>query len=353
VSPSGLVYLASVEGLLYALTSDGAYRWSYGLNGMPVGAPAVDPVGHVFVATTAQRLYAFKPDGQLSWSLDLPTRFATPPVWAAPGLVYYAGRDRNLYSVPAWGSAPRPHWLGDSAEGELGSLAEGAIGVALATPAVQVFRHASPLGRIDLAASPTQALLGGTTHWYAVTRVGLAALDASTGAPAWTAPARRAGLSADERALVLEADGELVWREPVTGGELHRVQLSAQTSAPPVVTNSGIALVPLVSGRVLVIDPKAGRAAQVPVAAAPARAPVWNEASRRLTAAAGGDVVGVDLSDWVAPRRSDPRDSEATSDGATSEPPSDGGQASPSAAPPTSQRGSSWPTDAGSAHGGA
>jgi hypothetical protein len=303
-------------------------------------------------------LYAFEHDGHLSWSLDIPTRLAAPPVWAAPGLIYYAGRDRNLYSVPASGSAPRPHWLGGSVEGELGRLADGAIAVGLVEPAAQVlFRQASPSGRVDLAGSPTQALLGGTSHWYAVTRAGLAAFDVSTRAPAWTAPARRAGLSADERTLVLEDEDEWVWREPASGRELHRVQQSAQASAPPVVTNSGIAFVPLVTGRVLVIDPKAGRTAEVPVAAAPAWAPVWCEASRRLTAAAGGDVISVDLSAWVGPVRSDPPDSDAPdsdakSGAATPEPPSDGGRESLLGAESVSPLGAG-PTDAASPHGGA
>jgi hypothetical protein len=320
VSPSGPIYLASVEGYLHALAPDGSFRWSYGLGAMPVGAPAVDPGGHVFVATTAPRLQAFKPDGQRSWAVGVPARFATPPVWAAPGIIYYAGRDRNLYSVAAWGSAPRPHWLGSTAAGALGNLADGAIAVGLAAAEAQLFRHASLLARLELAAPSEQPLLGGKAHWYAVTRAGIAAFDVSTRALAWTAPARRAGLSADERALAIEIEGDLVWLEPTSGRELHRAQLPEAASSPPALTNSGVALVPLVSGGLLVIEPRTQRLARLALGAAPAWPPVWSEVSRRVIAAAGGDVVGIDLSGWVGPLDGGPLETDAPPSDAPSEP---------------------------------
>jgi hypothetical protein len=320
VSPSGLIYLASVEGYLHALTPDGSFRWSYGLGAMPVGAPAVDPAGHVFVATTAPRLHAFDSDGHRSWAVGVPARFATPPVWAAPGIIYYAGHDRNLYSVAAWGSAPRPHGLGSTAAGALGNLADGAVAVGLAAAEAQVFRRASLLARLELAAPSEQPLLGGKAHWYAVTRAGIAAFEVSTRAPAWMVPARRAGLSADERSLAIEIEGDLVWLEPASGRELHRVRLPEAASSPPALTNSGIALVPLVSGGLLVIEPHTQRLARLALGAAPAWPPVWSESSRRVIAAAGGDVAGIDLSGWVGPLDGGPPESDAPPGDAPSEP---------------------------------
>jgi putative pyrroloquinoline-quinone-binding quinoprotein len=328
VSPDGLVYLASVEGYLHALAPDGSFRWSYGLGDMPVGAPAVDPAGHVFVATTAPRLFAFRPDGHPSWAQGVPSRFATPPVWAAPGTIYYAGRDRNLYSVSAWGGAPQPYWLGGTAAGALASLGDGAVAVGLEASEAQVFRRASLLARLELPAPGEQPLLGGKAHWFAVTRAGLAAFDVSTRAPVWTAPARRAGLSADERALAIEIEGDLVWLEPASGRELHRVQLPEAASSPPVLTNSGVALVPLVAGALLMVEPHSQRLARVALGPAPAWPPAWSEVSQRVTAAAGGDVVGIDLSGWVG-LDSGPPEGDAPPSEAPSEPPP-GDEARPS-----------------------
>jgi hypothetical protein len=324
VSPSGLVYLASVEGYLHALASDGRFRWSYGLGGMPVGAPAVDPAGHVFVATTEPRLYAFRPDGHLSWVQGVPARFATPPVWAAPGVVYYAGRDGNLYSVAASGSASLPHWLGATPQGGLASLGDGEVAVGLAAAEVKVYRRAALLAQLELPAPSEQPLLGAKGHWYAVTGAGLVAVEVSTRAPVWTVPARRAGLSADERALAVEVEGDLIWLDPASGRELHRMQLPAPASAAPALTNAGIALVPLVSGGLLVLDPATQRLARVALGKAPAWPPVWSEGSQRVTAAAGGDVVGIDLSGWSGSRDSSPVEAEAPSDTAGGPPAGDG-----------------------------
>lgn len=306
MNSAGLVYVVSVEGFLYALSPDGAYRWSHGLTGMPVGGPAVDPAGNVYVATSAQRLYAFKPDGHLHWMQTVGARFASPPVWAEPGLIYYAARDRNLYSVATWGSSPQAHWLSRSANGTLASLGDGAVAVGVDAPEAQLFRRASAVARLELAEAVEQPLLGGKGHWFALTRAGLAAHDVATRAQVWAAPARRAGLSADERALVIEVDAALVWLEPSTGRELHRVQLTADTSGAAAVTNSGVALVPLMSGRLLVVEPARGHQALIALAPAPASLPAWSEASRRVTAAAGGDVLGIDLSEWVVPLRAEP-----------------------------------------------
>jgi hypothetical protein len=298
VSPAGLVYVATVEGYVHALAPDGAFRWSYGVVGIPIGAPAVDAAGQVYVATTAQRLYALRPDGHLGWMQRSRTRFATPPIWAPPGLLYYVGRDRNLYQLATWNSEPKRRFLGRAVNVPLASLGEGLVALGTTAPDAQVFRRSLPVIHLGLESGLRQPIFGGQSHWFAVTRAGLSAFDVVTRALAWKAPARRAALSADERFLAVEVDRELVWLEPQTGVELHRALLPDDPSAPPVVTNAGIAVTPLVSGDLLVTDPLSGRTERVEVARAPAWPPVWSEPSQRITAAAAAVVVGIDLSAW-------------------------------------------------------
>jgi hypothetical protein len=97
---------------------------------------------------------------------------------------------------------------------------------------------------------------------------------------------------------VVEVDGELVWLAPHSGQELQRVRLAGDASAPPLVTNAGIAVVPMVSGELVVVEPLGARQARIFVARAPVWPPVWSEPSARITGAAGAVVVGVDLSAW-------------------------------------------------------
>jgi hypothetical protein len=298
VSPAGLVYVATVEGYVHALEPDGAFRWSYGVEGIPIGAPAVDADGRVYVATTAQRLYALGPDGRLVWMQRTRTRFATPPIWVAPGFIYYVGSDQHVYDVAAWNSAPSGRYLGQAVSVPLASLGDGLVALGTAAPDAQVFRRSSVVARLALDSGLIQPLLGGKDHWFAVTRSGLFAFDVATRALAWSGSARRAGMSADERTLVVEGNRELAWLSPHTGAELHRVRFSGDVSAPPVVTNGGMAVVPMVSGDLLVVEPHGTWMARVEVERAPAWFPIWSEPSRRVTAAAGGMVVGLDLSAW-------------------------------------------------------
>jgi hypothetical protein len=298
VSPAGLVYVSTVEGYVHALEPDGAFRWSYGVVGIPIGAPAVDAAGQVYVATTAQRLYALRPDGRLGWMQHAAARFATPPVWAAPGYIYYVGRDQNIYHLADWNGAPSGRYLGQPASVPLASLGDGAVALGTAAPDAQVFRRSSLVAHLALESGLVQPLLGGKGHWFALTRAGLFAFDVATHALAWNGPARRAGASADERTLVVELERELVWLAPHTGGELYRIRLPGDVSAPPVVTNAGIAVVPMVSGELLMVEPRGALIAHAEVARAPAWPPVWSEPTRRVTAAAGAEVVGLDLSAW-------------------------------------------------------
>jgi hypothetical protein len=298
VSPSGLVYVTSVEGFVHALDAEGGLRWSYGLAGIPIGAPIVDASNQVYVATTMPRLYALRSDGHLTWMLRLQTRFATPPVWVAPGWLYYHGRDQNLYSVPTWGSPPRGRYLAQAASVPLGSLGAGLVALGTAASEVQVYRRAALVARIRLDGVLSQPLLGGAERWFAPTRAGITAYDGSTRARLWRTLGQHAAVSADEKELIVASGRELLWLSPETGEERLRLPLPDDVSAPPALTNAGVALVPLVSGELLLMDAVTSRVARVRVASAPVWSPVWSEQRQRVTAAAGGAVVTLDLSAW-------------------------------------------------------
>lgn len=300
VGPSGLVYVTSVEGFVHALDAEGGLRWSYGLSGIPLGSPLVDASNQVYVATTAPRLYALRADGHLTWMLRLRTRLAEPPIWASPSSITYYGRDQSLYDVPTWGAAPRGRHLGQVASGPLGSLGAGLVALGTAAQA-QVYRGATLVARLPLDGVPSQPLLGGAERWFAPTRAGVIAYDAATRARLWSSPGQHAALSADEKGLIVASGRELSWLSPETGQPRKTLPLPDDLSAPPVLTNAGVALVPLVGGDLLLVDGTTSRVARVRVAAAPVWSPVWSEQSQRVTAAAGGGVVTLDLSAWQRP----------------------------------------------------
>jgi outer membrane protein assembly factor BamB len=299
VVPGGLVYVASVEGYVHALEPDGRLRWSYGVVGMPVGAPVVDAAGRVYVATSEQRAYGLSADGEPTSLRVLPARFATPLLWVPSGRLYHVGRDQQLYGDTVAGGSPLRRFLGRGVSVELGSLGDGLVAVGTTGAEAEVYRGDSLVARIALPAVLTQPLFGGRERWLALTRSGLMAYDARTHASLWSTSAQRAALSPDQRTLLIESDGELCWLSPQTGLRYARARLPSEASAPPVVTDGGIALVPLVSGELFVVDPSAERTASLRVAPAPAWSPVWDAQAHRAVIAAGDVVAAFDLSDWV------------------------------------------------------
>jgi hypothetical protein len=300
-APGGLVYVTSVEGYVHALDADGNLRWSYGLIGMPIGAPAVDAAGSVYVATSERRSYALSADGALRAMRWLPSRVATALLWAAPGWVYHVGRDQNLYAASASGGADEQRFLGRGVTAELGRLGEDFVALGTTAAEAEVYRGGSLVARIELPSLLLQPLFGGGERWFALTAVGLSAYDARTHAALWSFAARRAALSADERTLLVESDGELCWLSPQTGQRYARARLPSDVSAAPAVTDSGVALVPLVSGHLFVVEPNSGRSARLSVAPAPAWSPVWDARAQRAVIAAGNTVAAFDLSGWPPP----------------------------------------------------
>lgn len=310
VSADGSVYVASVEGYVHALGPDGSFRWSYGVRGIPLGPPAVDAAGRVYVATSEGRLYALSAAGQLDWAASVRGRSISAPVWAG-GSVYLVTGDRQLYGIPGTGGASSLRDLGAPASAALASLGAGLIAIGTTDAAALLYRRAHVVARIELRAPLVQPLLGGSERWFAVTSDGLSAFDAGSHALLWSAPARRAALSADQRSLLVEADRELRWLSPQTGEVLGRAPLLGDVSAAPSLTNTGVALVPMVSGALRLVEPLgpgespgevgAVQIGAVEVAPAPLWAPVYDEGCGRVTVAAGGSVLALDLASASEP----------------------------------------------------
>jgi hypothetical protein len=301
VSDVGAVYLSTVEGYVHALDPDGGFRWSYGVAGVPIGEPALDPTGHVYVTTTARRVYSIRADGHLQWERHTPSRIASAAVWSPPGQLYYAARDQGLYAVSAWGD---PLWsvsLGKFALLAPTRLASGGLVVATEGAELQMLRGSSLGARSPLPASPSQPVLSAGDRLWAVTEGELLAFETQPGLKVvWRAPARHAALSADGQLLVVEAQGELTWRVARSGELRHRARLPDEASAAPALTNSGLALIPLVSGELLLIGPGSAEGARVRVGSAPLWRPIWDEARQRAVVAAGsGAVLSLDVGGWL------------------------------------------------------
>jgi len=294
-----LVYVSTVEGYVHALAADGAFRWSYGLEGVPIGAPAVDRNGEVYVATSARRVYAIRADGHLRWVHRAPARITTSVVSGAANTLYFGASDQRLYALTSWGGALWNRALGQAIVGRPAISVDGWVGVATSRPELCLFKSGSLVSQLPLGAPLRQPVLLGLEHRFAVSGGELLAFDDQPKpALVWRAAARYVAASENGEWLVVEDQGQLRWLSPRTGEQLDSVSLLGDASAPPALTNAGVAIVPLVSGELLVAA-RQGATLRFKVAASPLWGPNWNEHGQRLVVAAGsGSVANVELGAW-------------------------------------------------------
>lgn len=299
--PGGGVVVTTVEGYVHRLGADGGFEWSYTLRGNPIGGAAVDRDGSVYVATSSDRVYALDPGGKKRWVYESPVSPVTPVLWAAPGVVYFAAEDRRLYALLArTGTVLWQRPLEHGVTGELVLSPRGLVALGTRAPEVWLLRDALHAERVKLPGALAQPPLFADGRWFAQLDNELVAHDHESQAVLWRCTGQHAALGAARGTLVIEQAGSLVWLDPGSGRALHRLVLPVLASAPPALTDSGLALLPTASGVLFVLVPEPPELVPVRVSWAPLRTPVYEPVSR-LAVVTGGDgvVTAVDIGRWL------------------------------------------------------
>jgi outer membrane protein assembly factor BamB len=299
--PGGGVVVATVEAYVHRLAGDGHFEWSYTLTGNPIGGAAVDREGRVYVGTSEDRVYALEATGRKRWVFNSLVSVETPVLWAPPGIVYFAGRDKRLYALSARTGALLWHRpLEHAVSGELALTPQRNVAVATRAPEVWLIRDAVRAQRVSLPSELAQAPLFAGSLWYAVAGGELIAFDIDSQHVAWRCPALRAGVNPAGNTLVLERSGTLVWLAADTGRSLHELALPAPGSAPPALTDAGVALVPTASGVLFVLEPRSEDVVPVRVSWAPLRTPIYDAVARHALVTGGdGVITAVDIGHWL------------------------------------------------------
>lgn len=110
VAPDGTIYIGSWDGNVYALNSEGDQLWSFTTGLLTVqSAPVIGPDGTLYVGADGgdAKLYALNPDGTEKWRFDPGGTSLTTSVAVAPDGTVYLGAHGGLYAlnpdgVPKW-----------------------------------------------------------------------------------------------------------------------------------------------------------------------------------------------------------------------------------------------------------
>jgi outer membrane protein assembly factor BamB len=104
IGSDGAVYVGSNDKKLYAIKSDGTFKWSYQTGDIIYSSPAIGSDGTVYVGSDNGKLYAINSDGTLKWSYLTGFDIYSSPAIGSDGTVYVGSDDGKLYAINSDGT---------------------------------------------------------------------------------------------------------------------------------------------------------------------------------------------------------------------------------------------------------
>lgn len=305
VSRDGNVYFSTLEGYIHALTSKGQFRWSYTLDGMPLGAPLTGPDGRIYLTTNAGRIYALDSDGQLAWVKRSSRRILSGPVFSGPSSLVYSSAGRRLRSISLKGGRAWSRALAVSAAEPPVAHPSGGVVVATRDNGLWWLSRSNRSRMVRLPAAAERSPIATRALTYVIVDGEVLAYSKRTRTIRWRAEANRVSISAGGEHLVTEHGGDLIWRAPQDGRVRWTAAMPDRASASPLILSNAVAVVPLVSGRLFVAEPRSGRTALVEIAKSALRRPVAaradhvpGSAQQVVVASGDGKLAMIDLRRW-------------------------------------------------------
>ena len=108
IGEDGSIYVASTDGVLYALGPDGQAKWTYTAQESIYGTPAIGPGEVIYFADLSGHFYAVGADGALKWVFPVPTgdhrRILGAPLVTPDGLSFFGSWNNGFYCVEPAGT---------------------------------------------------------------------------------------------------------------------------------------------------------------------------------------------------------------------------------------------------------
>jgi len=112
VGDDGTVYVGDDAGYIYGLNPNGSLKWSFRTGDALESSPAVDSNGNVYVGSLDGYLYAFSDSGYLRWKFKTGGRVISSPCLDSQGTIYFGSEDGCMYAVLPSGELSWRHKTG-------------------------------------------------------------------------------------------------------------------------------------------------------------------------------------------------------------------------------------------------
>ena len=113
IDANGTLYVGSEDGRLYAINSNGTFKWSCQTGTYVSDSPAIGADGTVYVGSYDHKLYAVNPNGTFKWSFTMGEILWSSPTIGADGTVYVGSSDCKLYAINPDGTEKWSYTTGD------------------------------------------------------------------------------------------------------------------------------------------------------------------------------------------------------------------------------------------------
>ena len=105
IGSDGTIYAGSIDGILYAFTTDGNQKWKFYTNDEIFGSsPAIDPNDTIYIGSYDHYLYAVNPDGTLKWRYLTGGKIYSSPALGDDGTIYFGSDDQYVYALNSNGT---------------------------------------------------------------------------------------------------------------------------------------------------------------------------------------------------------------------------------------------------------
>ncbi|MBM4066858.1 MAG: PKD domain-containing protein, partial [Planctomycetes bacterium] len=94
------IYVGDISGKFYAISPEGATKWTYSTGGEIYATAAIDAGGAIYIGSEDGYLYAFRNNGSLKWKYKtLGGISSSAVIKPQDGSIYFGSEDKNIYAL--------------------------------------------------------------------------------------------------------------------------------------------------------------------------------------------------------------------------------------------------------------